>query len=259
MISFRPPRRRSRIGMRIVRVSTYTPACPAITRLPPPSRLARQLGDQAPDPGRVQRDRVAVGRDLDSLEQQPLLALVLAEAPIVGFCSPGSPRPCVLGSRTRAAAEGPMVRNGRSPRITHLSWGRIEVEGGRTFKDAKLWPGGVREWNWNETGTRHRPGVQPADVEELLQHGAEVVVLSKGILQALQVCPATLELLKSKGIAAHVLQTEVAVRLQRARRGAARCRSLPLDLLRLHSRACLSIWLGTQRNHPCVAVAAAGS
>ena len=106
-----------------------------------------------------------------------------------------------------------MVRDGRSPRITHLSWGRIEVEGGRSFKDAKLWPGGVREWDWKETGTRHRPGVQPADVEELLEHGAEVVVLSKGILKALQVCPETLELLKNKGILAHVLQTEGAVRL----------------------------------------------
>jgi hypothetical protein len=106
-----------------------------------------------------------------------------------------------------------MVRNGRPLRITHLSWGRIEVESGRTFKDAKLWPGGVREWDWNETGTRHRPGIQPADVEELLEHGAEVVVLSKGILQALQVCPETLELLQNKGIPVHVLQTEGAVRL----------------------------------------------
>jgi hypothetical protein len=106
-----------------------------------------------------------------------------------------------------------MVRNGRPLSITHLSWGRIEVEGGRIFKDAKLWPGGVREWDWNETGTRHRPGIQPADVEELLEHGAEVVVLSKGILQALQVRPETLELLKNKGIPAHVLQTEEAVRL----------------------------------------------
>ena len=106
-----------------------------------------------------------------------------------------------------------MVRDGRSPRITHLSWGRIEVEGGRSFKDAKLWPGGGRKWDWKETGTRHRPGVQPADVEELLEHGAEVVVLSQGVLQALQVCPETLELLKTKGIPAHVLQTEKAVRL----------------------------------------------
>ena len=106
-----------------------------------------------------------------------------------------------------------MVWNGRSPRVTRLSWGRIEVEGGRSFKDAKLWPGGGRAWDWTETGTRHRPGVQPADVEELLAHGAEVVVLSKGVLEALQVCPETLELLKQRGIPAHVLQTEEAVRL----------------------------------------------
>jgi hypothetical protein len=106
-----------------------------------------------------------------------------------------------------------MIGNGRSPRITHLSWGRIEVAGGPSFKDAKLWPGGVRKWDWKETGTRHRPGVQPADVEELLAHGAEVVVLSQGILEALQVCPETLALLKTKGVPAHVLQTEEAVRL----------------------------------------------
>jgi hypothetical protein len=106
-----------------------------------------------------------------------------------------------------------MVRNDRPLRITHLSWGRIEVEGGRTFKDAKLWPGEAREWDWNETGTCHRPGIQPADVEELLEHGAEVVVLSKGILQALQVCPETLELLQNKGVPAHVQQTDGAVRL----------------------------------------------
>jgi len=65
-------------------------------------------------------------------------------------------------------------------------------------------------------GDRHPPpprGVQPADVAELLQHGVEAVVLSKGILEALQVCPETLELLKNKGIPAHVLQTEKAARL----------------------------------------------
>lgn len=106
-----------------------------------------------------------------------------------------------------------MDRQASSPRISHLSWGRIEVEGEGRFKDAKLYPGGVREWDWRETGTRHRPGIQPADVEELIEHGAEVVVLSKGILEALEVCPETLEILKNKGIPAHVLQTERAVEL----------------------------------------------
>ena len=74
----------------------------------------------------------------------------------------------------------------QSPRISHLSWGRLEIEGQGAFKDAKLYPGGAREWDWRETGTRHMPGIQAADVEELLEHGAQVVVLSKGVLARLQ-------------------------------------------------------------------------
>ena len=69
----------------------------------------------------------------------------------------------------------------RSPRILHLSWGHIEVDGHPPFKDAKVFPGGAREWDWRETGTRHVPGIQPADVQELIEHGAKAVVLTKGI------------------------------------------------------------------------------
>ncbi|NBB74973.1 MAG: hypothetical protein GVY35_15065 [Bacteroidetes bacterium] len=99
-----------------------------------------------------------------------------------------------------------------SPRITHLSWGRLEVEGrDAAFKDAKLWPGGGREWDWGETGTHHRPGIQPADVEELLEHGAKTVVLSKGINERLQVQRATLDALDERGVEVDVLQTEQAV------------------------------------------------
>jgi hypothetical protein len=98
-----------------------------------------------------------------------------------------------------------------SPRISHLSWGHIEVEGHRPFKDAKIFPGGAREWNWRETGTRHVPGIQPADVRELIEHGARAVVLSKGIWQRLQVRPETLELLAKNDIQVEVLQTEDAV------------------------------------------------
>jgi hypothetical protein len=101
----------------------------------------------------------------------------------------------------------------RSPRIADVVWGRLEVEGLPAFKDAKLFPGGARAWDWRETGTRHVPGIQPADVEELLERGAEVVVLSKGMLEQLRVCPETLALLQAKGIPAHVLPTEAAVRL----------------------------------------------
>jgi hypothetical protein len=104
------------------------------------------------------------------------------------------------------------VRNS-SPRITHVSWGRLEIENGRRFKDAKLFPGGSREWDWRETGTDHVPGIQPADVDELLQHGANVVVLSKGTYERLQICAETLNMLKQRGVDFHILQTEKAVEL----------------------------------------------
>ncbi|NIR62110.1 MAG: hypothetical protein GWO02_22835 [Gammaproteobacteria bacterium] len=101
----------------------------------------------------------------------------------------------------------------RSPAIEHLAWGRTTVAGHGSFKDAKLYPGGAREWDWRETGTRHVPGIQPADVEELLEHGARTVVLSKGVWERLQVCPETLEMLERGGVTFHVLQTERAVEL----------------------------------------------
>ncbi|RMD96642.1 MAG: hypothetical protein D6814_11030 [Calditrichaeota bacterium] len=102
----------------------------------------------------------------------------------------------------------------RSPAIRKLSWGHVEVEGyPGHFKDVKLFPGGAREWDWNETGTRHSPGIQPEDVEELLQHGASVVVLSRGMLKQLHVKDQTLKMLQDRGIAVHVLPTKKAVQL----------------------------------------------
>jgi hypothetical protein len=107
-----------------------------------------------------------------------------------------------------------MEQKARSPKITNLSWGRLEIEGREgPFKDAKLFPGGAREWDWNETGTRHKPGIQPADVEELLEHGATSVVFGRGFDERLQVRRETLRELEERNVATHVEQTEEAVRL----------------------------------------------
>ena len=106
-----------------------------------------------------------------------------------------------------------------SPRITHLSWGNMKVDGGKSFRDVKLYPGGAREWDWKETGTGHVPGIQPADVQELLDHGARVVILSQGMNGQLQVQPDTLRTLESRGIEYHQLQTEEAVSLYNELRG----------------------------------------
>ncbi len=104
----------------------------------------------------------------------------------------------------------------RTPRIAHLAWGRIEVQGpggfNGAFKDAKVYPGGAREWDWRETGTHHVPGIQPADVEELVAHGATTVVLSRGVWERLEVQPATLAWLRDHGVEVRVLQTEEAVK-----------------------------------------------
>jgi hypothetical protein len=107
-----------------------------------------------------------------------------------------------------------MEQEANSPRVTHLSWGHLEIEGvDGSFKDAKLFPGGARAWDWNETGTNHEPGIQPADIEELLEHGASAVVLSKGFNERLRVTPDALRMLEDRGVSAHVRQTEEAIQL----------------------------------------------
>jgi hypothetical protein len=102
----------------------------------------------------------------------------------------------------------------RSPRIKHVSWGRLEVEGRvEPYKDAKLFLGGSREWNWRETGTEHSSGIQPTDVQELLDHGARIVVLSRGMKECLHAPRDTLDFLKKREVPAHVSPTAEAVEL----------------------------------------------
>lgn len=99
---------------------------------------------------------------------------------------------------------------GRSPLVIRLSWGSVATETG-TFRDVKLWPGGGRGWDWTETGTHHDPGIQPADVEELLDRGVARVVLSRGQQGRLQVMEATLQALADHGVEVEVLLTRAAV------------------------------------------------
>ena len=96
------------------------------------------------------------------------------------------------------------------PRVLSLAWGEVATEAG-TFRDAKLWPGGGRGWDWDETDTHHTPGVQVADVAELLEHGVEVIVLSEGQQGRLQVPDQTIAHLEQAGVAVEVHRTGRAV------------------------------------------------
>ena len=99
----------------------------------------------------------------------------------------------------------------RSPPILECRWGLVRIDGIGVVKDAKLFPGGARAWDWGETGTRHRPGIQPADIAELFEQGATTVVLSSGVLRMLGVCPETLQQLADRGATVEVLPTPEAV------------------------------------------------
>ena len=106
----------------------------------------------------------------------------------------------------------------RSPRIVSVSWGRMDVEGLAGDKDFVLFPGGGHPWDWSETGLRHQPGIQPADVEELLANGATTVVLSRGMDLKLHVDPSTLAFLEERAVIVHVAETRQAVELYNALR-----------------------------------------
>ncbi|HET9424711.1 MAG TPA: MTH938/NDUFAF3 family protein [Gemmatimonadaceae bacterium] len=101
----------------------------------------------------------------------------------------------------------------RSPRILSWRWGRVVVEDvPRPLRDVALFPGGAREWDWRESHTGHRAGVQPRSVAELVDHGARIVVLGTGVLGFLRVAPATMAFLAREGVVVHVLRTPDAVR-----------------------------------------------
>jgi len=104
-----------------------------------------------------------------------------------------------------------MAESARSPIIGENRWGEIEVDQMGQFRDVKLWPGGGREWDWEETGTRHEPGIQPADVLELLEGDPEVVVLSRGRELRLHTCQETFELLDARGVTVVQEETSAAI------------------------------------------------
>ena len=76
-----------------------------------------------------------------------------------------------------------------------------------------MYPGGGRAWNRAETRTRHSPGIQPADVEELAARAAAAVVLSQATNKELQIHPDTCRYLQGRSIAVHLAETGEAVKI----------------------------------------------
>lgn len=101
----------------------------------------------------------------------------------------------------------------KSPKIVSIGWGRMEIESLGRGKDFKLWPGGGRAWDWGETGTAHSPGIQRADLEELIGNGCQVIVLARGVFSRLKVADEIVDYLKAGGIEVIVTDTRRAVKI----------------------------------------------
>lgn len=100
-----------------------------------------------------------------------------------------------------------------SPRIKQLVWGRLETDDGHIYADAKLYPGGSASWDWHMSGTDHVQGIQVQDIQELVEAGAKVIVMGKGIYGRLRVAGRIIHMLEQQGIKTHALPTSQAVAL----------------------------------------------
>ncbi|HUJ59962.1 MAG TPA: Mth938-like domain-containing protein [Kofleriaceae bacterium] len=144
---------------------------------------------------RLVADGMLVRRDAQLQLTEPARAL-LAQAPRI-LCDPPPAEPAMTKPE--------------NPRIASFRWGEIVDAAGRTFKDARLYPGGVEEWDWRRTGTRHDPGIQIADLEDLLATAPDVVILTRGVELVLQVPQATIDFACARAATVLVLPSGEAV------------------------------------------------
>ena len=93
-----------------------------------------------------------------------------------------------------------------NPEIVSFKWGEIKIRErdgenftNYTYKDCKLFPGGSIEWDWAKTGTHHKPGIQIADVDDLItEHKDAVILLTRGMDKVLEVTPALIKYLEKQ-------------------------------------------------------------
>lgn len=103
------------------------------------------------------------------------------------------------------------MRRCNNPSIASFRWGQIVDASGRVFKDARLFPGGAEEWDWRRTGTRHDPGIQAADLADLLAAKPDMIILSRGVDLVLRVPQATIDFAREHARSVLVLQSAEAV------------------------------------------------
>ena len=92
-------------------------------------------------------------------------------------------------------------------RIEHYQFGTITVDGKSYTSDLIISPGKVDASWWREQGH----SVSRKDLEPVLAAEPQVVVIGTGAYGLMKVSPQASELLRERGVEAHVLPTDQAV------------------------------------------------
>lgn len=107
-------------------------------------------------------------------------------------------------------------------KIVSSEWGSVTVENTKadpthlaraTYKDCIIGPTITKEWDWKVTGTRHVPGIQPTNIDELIADGAEVIILALGFEGKLHVSDYAIAYLLANKIPFYSAFTPEAVKL----------------------------------------------
>ena len=96
-----------------------------------------------------------------------------------------------------------------APQIKNMKWGEIIISQNsaeKIYRDARIFPTRSESWDWRKTGTAHNPGIQIADIEDIVSQ-SDIVILTRGVDLVLQVPQETIDYVKSKGRDCRVGQT----------------------------------------------------
>ena len=100
-------------------------------------------------------------------------------------------------------------------KILSCEWGLIETSDGHSYKDAIITPYHTRKWNWNDDGTKHKPGITLKAIKDnmvLVDKLLEFynVILSTGMEEKLHVSKPALKFLKECKVNVIILPSDEA-------------------------------------------------
>jgi hypothetical protein len=97
-------------------------------------------------------------------------------------------------------------------KISKYKWGKLVIAN-KVYKDVKISPNRIEDWNWSKTKTNHKDGIQLQDVLDLINEGSEYIILSTGMKEMLNISSNIKAYLCDNKIEHSILQSEEAIKL----------------------------------------------